>query len=74
MTQARSYRVYRFDGRGKVRSGQWFDAIDDDHACQCALDHCDEATARLEVWERTRLVRQIDCHDPPAEPGKRRAG
>jgi hypothetical protein len=61
--QARSYRVYRFDGRGRIRSGQWFDALDDEHACHCALDHCDDGTRVVEVWERARLVRRIVCSD-----------
>jgi len=61
MTTARTYRVYRLDKRGNVRSGDWFEADDDEHACRCALDHCDDGTTRLEVWERARMVRQIEC-------------
>lgn len=69
MDKAHSYRVYRLDGREHVMSGQWFDAIDDEHACRCALDHCDEGAVALEVWDGKRLVRRIDCGaaGPPAQ-------
>jgi hypothetical protein len=61
MQTARSYRVYRLDGRGRFRSGDGFDASDDEHACRRAMDHCDEGAVAIEVWDHARLVRHIAC-------------
>lgn len=69
MQTARSYRLYRLDGRGKLRSGEWVEAADDQDACKRALDHCDEGTPAVEIWERARLVGRVECADePPRAP------
>ena len=65
MQTARTYRVYRLDGRGKLRSGEWIEATDDVDACRIAMNHCDEGTPKLEIWERARLVGQVDCSHGP---------
>jgi hypothetical protein len=71
MQTSRTYRVYRLDGRGNVRSGEWLDAADDDDARQRARSHCDAGTPAVEVWERARLVGRVDCApEPPPTSGR----
>jgi hypothetical protein len=65
MQMARTYRVYRLDGRGRLRSGEWVEATDDIDACRRALDHCDDGTPAVEIWERARLVGRLQCAAPP---------
>jgi len=58
----RSYRVYWLDRRRRIRRGDWLEAHDDEDARRQASVLCDEETASIEVWERSRPVEQIDCH------------
>jgi hypothetical protein len=52
-----NYRLYRLDGAGKITTGEWIDAGDDQEAV-------DKANAlgrdgRYELWNRGRMVAVI---------------
>lgn len=58
----RSYRLYCFDGAGKISTAEWLQATDDG-------DASDQARARksgvvAEVWDRDRLVIRIEADKP----------
>ena len=52
-----AYRVYRLDGLGKFRAGDWIEAASDDDALRIAadLDDCPPC----EIWDRDRYVGKI---------------
>ena len=54
-----SYRVYCFDGSGRITTAQWAEANDDDEAL--ALARAAHVGVRHEVWERGRLVGSPDA-------------
>ena len=62
-----SYRLYCFDGAGKITSAEWLQAIDDDDAAKQA--HQRKLGVVAEVWDRSRFVARVE---PPkaADDGK----
>lgn len=52
------YRVYCFDGSGRIVQADWIEASDDDAAIGTARDlmNC----PRIEIWDRQRLVARIE--------------
>jgi|SRR5438046_2108914 hypothetical protein len=63
MTQARFYRVYPLDVRGKLRGGEWIEATDDEDARHKALILCNEETPAVEIWQGRNLIGAVNC--PP---------
>lgn len=53
-----SYRVYCFDGSGRITTAQLVEARDDEEAL--ALARAANIGVRHEVWERSRLVGSPD--------------
>jgi hypothetical protein len=54
----RMYRVYCFDGAGRILQADWVEAADDDAAVAAARDLMNCPV--VEVWDRGRLVARID--------------
>lgn len=61
-----SYRVYKLNPAGRIVSGDWVEAIDDRTASEAAYAMCDEATPSVELWQGTRRVAVLSCHDDAA--------
>ena len=62
----RNYRLYRFDGAGKIVGAEWLAAADDDDAARQARES--RPGAMLEVWDRGRLVvRIVPERSPPTD-------
>lgn len=57
-----SYRLYRFDGAGKIIAAEWIDAADDDAALRQAKSL--GSAGQNELWDRERLVSRFRGHDP----------
>jgi hypothetical protein len=58
-----TYRAYRIDERRRIQSAEWLEAPDDASAKAQAGELCDQDSAKVELWQSTRLVEQIDCDD-----------
>ena len=58
----KTYRVYWLDQSRRIRRGDWLEALNDEDARRKASHLCDEETASVEVWERSRPVEEIECH------------
>lgn len=56
-----TYRAYRLDGRRRILTGGWLQAENDAEAIAHAADLCDERTDAIELWEASRLVKDVDC-------------
>jgi hypothetical protein len=54
----RMYRVYCFDGSGRIVQADWIEAADDSAAVETARNGMD--CPRIEIWDRQRLVERID--------------
>jgi hypothetical protein len=52
-----SYRLYRFDGAGKINTAEWLEAADDDEAQ--ALAHGRAQSGTHELWRGARLVARL---------------
>ena len=61
-----TYRAYRVDALSHIRTAEWIDAADDEAAKAEAEDLCEEGTPKIELWQATRLVEEIDCGDDEA--------
>ncbi len=59
----RSYRIYWMDGVHRIRRGAWIEALDDEDARRKAAELCDGDTASIEVWQSTRPVGEVECHE-----------
>jgi hypothetical protein len=55
------YRLYGLDGAGKVASGEWIEADDDDAAIELAVEKFKGSSC--ELWLGTRLVARLDLSD-----------
>ena len=44
-------------------NGEWLEASDDEAAAEEAAELCDDGSAKIEVWQATRKVGQVDCDD-----------
>lgn len=51
------YRLYRLDGAGKITTGEWVEAADDESAVRVAKDTC--APGNHELWQRNRFIATI---------------
>jgi hypothetical protein len=58
------YRLYCVDGAGKITSAEWIDAKNDDEAL--AIARAQKRSVACELWERDRLVGEVDGDDPEA--------
>ena len=60
-----NYRLYCYDGAGKLWVADWLEAASDEAAMAEARTMT--VAVKCEVWERDRLVGTID--NPPGGPG-----
>jgi len=56
--KALNFRLYCFDGMGKVWTADWLSASSDAEAIELA--NCMDVCVKCEVWEGKRLVATID--------------
>jgi len=54
---ASTYRLYRLDGSGKIRTGEWINAATDEDAVRAA--HAQAGEGDYELWAGRRLVARI---------------
>lgn len=52
-----AYRLYRLDGAGKITTGEWVEAADDESAVRAATDSC--GPGKHELWQRNRFIATI---------------
>jgi hypothetical protein len=62
-----NYRLYCFDGAGKVWTADWLRASSDAEAIELA--HGMEVGVKCEIWEGKRLVTTIDVQTQPRTDG-----
>lgn len=62
-----TYRAYRLDARRRILTGGWLQARDDADAIEQAEDLCSPETDTVELWEASRLVKDVDCGDDAPE-------
>jgi hypothetical protein len=60
------YRVYKLNPAGRIVTGEWIQAADDDAAKAAAHDLCDEATPTVEVWQGSRRLGVLPCDESHA--------
>ena len=53
-----SYRLYSFDGAGKITAAERLDATDDHWAIEAA--RALKLGVRSEIWERDRLIARVE--------------
>ncbi len=58
-----TYRVYWLGQDGRIKRGDWMEAESDADAHRRALELCDHHTETIQVWQATRPVDEIHCHD-----------
>ena len=58
-----TYRAYRVDHNRRIKSAEWLEAPDDAAAAEQAEEMCEEGAPKIELWQSTRLVEEIDCED-----------
>ncbi len=64
-----NYRVYCYDGAGKLWVADWVEAADDEAALTAARDM--QVAVKCEVWQGDRLVGTIEKpRKPPASPNR----
>ena len=54
------YRLYCLDGAGKIGSGEWIEAENDEEAI--AFCRAKKLHVRCELWDRARLVAAIPAY------------
>ena len=59
-----NYRVYCYDGAGKLWVADWVEAADDDAALDAARGM--QVAVKCEVWQRDRLVGTIETQRGPS--------
>ncbi len=59
------YRVYKLSPGGRIMSGEWIEADNEDEAVSMAHAMCDEASPQVELWQGTTRVATLPCNDPP---------
>jgi hypothetical protein len=52
-----NYRIYRLDGAGKITTGEWIEASNDDAAAAQGRERAGQGI--VEVWDRDRLVARL---------------
>jgi hypothetical protein len=65
--KALNYRLYCFDGMGKVWAADWLSASSDAEAVELA--NCMDVCVKCEVWQGKRLVATIDRQGQPRMDG-----
>jgi hypothetical protein len=60
-----NYRVYCYDGAGKLWVADWVEAADDDAALAAA--RAMKVAVKCEVWERDRLVGAVETPRSPPD-------
>jgi hypothetical protein len=63
-----NYRVYCFDGLGKVWTAEWIEASTDEEAIQAIRTM--DVGIKCELWEGKRLVAVVDAKRGIARPGR----
>jgi hypothetical protein len=59
-----TYRAYQLDARRRILSASWVEAANDEQAKEkAAEDLCQDEIPAVELWQASRLVDQIECHD-----------
>ena len=66
------YRVYCYDGAGKLWVADWIEAADDDAAMAAA--RATKIAVKSEVWERDRLVGTVESPRPQGSPPQSTGG
>ncbi|MFN3511911.1 MAG: hypothetical protein ACK41C_02620 [Phenylobacterium sp.] len=56
-----AYRVYRLNPAGKITSGEWIEAANEDDARAAAHAMCDPATPKVELWRGAMRVAVLPC-------------
>ncbi len=59
----KSYRIYWMDTRHRIQRGAWIEATNDHDAKARAADHCDGESDSIEIWDGTRRVDEVECHN-----------
>ena len=54
------FRMYCLDGAGKIGTGEWFEASNDEEAL--AIVRAKKLSVVCEVWERNRLVGRVSAY------------
>ena len=67
-----NYRVYCYDGAGKLWVADWLEAVDDEAALAEARTMT--AAVKCEVWHRDRLVGSIETPRDPLGPSEATRG
>lgn len=60
------YRVYRLNPAGRIVSGDWIEAANDDAAKAAAHKLCDAATPKVELWQGATCIAVLPCDAPVA--------
>lgn len=60
------YRVYKLNPAGRIASGDWIEADNEDQARAMAHAFCDEATPQVELWQGARRLAVLPCSDDRA--------
>ncbi len=59
-----TYRAYQLDARRRILSAAWVEAANDEQAkAKAAEDLCEQEIPSVELWQATRLVDEIECHE-----------
>jgi hypothetical protein len=61
-----TYRAYRLDKAGRIVSGDWLEAADDESAKDLARAFCDDLTPTVELWQAQRRVAVLPCDEEQA--------
>jgi hypothetical protein len=58
--------VYRLSPAGRITSGEWIEAADDEAARRAAHALCDHATPKVELWSGSRRLAVLPCDEDQA--------
>lgn len=61
-----SYRVYMLNPAGRIVTGEWIEAPDDEAAKSLAHKFCNGTTPTVELWQGTRCVAVMPCSEEEA--------
>ncbi|WP_309091424.1 hypothetical protein [Phenylobacterium sp.] len=61
-----TYRAFRLDDNGEIKTGVWVTAQSDAQALAQAAELCEDGAPVVEVWRGERLVDEIECEDGEA--------
>ena len=66
MDRSVHYRVYKLDPAGRIMSGAWIEADNEDQARDRAQALCGEGSPQVELWQGARKVAVLPCGDKAA--------